>query len=75
MSSLPFKVCLWKHPNSQDPCGILSDDLGGKSCNAAWNGAEGGEGWVAKLGSDRECTLTGTIGVRIYFYMHKWKDK
>ena len=58
-SSIPWNVCRWKRPNSQEPCGILDDDQR-KPCDKpeVWGSVEGGRGWTAEKSSDYTCTLS-----------------
>jgi hypothetical protein len=58
-STLSWHICRWKRPNSQEPCGILSDTAS-KSCSVVWGTGTGNE-WTARKISPTTCTLTGVI--------------
>ena len=56
-STEPWQTCLWKRPNSGEPCGIFSDDPQ-KSCSGRWGTASGNE-WIVRQLSPNTCTLSG----------------
>ena len=56
-STEPWQTCLWKRPNSGEPCGIFSDDPQ-KSCSRVWGSGTGNE-WTARQLSPNTCTLSG----------------
>ena len=56
-STEPWQTCLWKRPNSGEPCGIFSDDPQ-KSCSGRWGSGTGNE-WIVRQLSPNTCTLSG----------------
>ena len=56
-STEPWQTCLWKRPNSDELCGIFSDDPQ-KSCSGRWGSGSGNE-WIVINSSPNMCTLFG----------------
>ena len=56
-STQPWQTCLWKRPNSDEPCGMFSDDPQ-KSCSGRW-GSGLDNGWIVRQSLPDTCTLSG----------------
>ena len=56
-STEPWYTCLWKRPNSEEPCGIFSEDPQ-KPCSSRW-GTNTGKEWTLRQTTPNTCTLEG----------------
>lgn len=59
-SSTPWGMCQWKHPNSQDACGLFFNDQLGRACRIFWPNFPSSGEWTVKAKSQTECIIQGT---------------